>query len=213
MEADWPNVLDAVLNNPDRQASWHFSILRDGTLYQHYEIEDICWHCGLPGDERRDTSLIGNITLVGEEHEGYAGEPLTLAAKTTTIQLTADLRMLCPIPEPPELRKNLWEHNWLSSTACPSGRIPWAEIIPALEENHMPLTDADKQWINEAVNNQLKTLQTGMLTNIATNADLRMTVIMRAIAADDAKAAQILGVTPADIAKAVADEQARRLQA
>ena len=76
----------------------------------------------------------------------------------------------------------------------------------------MPLTDADKQWINEAVNNQLKTLQTAMLTNIATNADLRMTVLLRAIAADDAKAAQILGVTPADIAKAVADEQARRLQ-
>ena len=114
-------------------------------------------------------------------------------------------------------KATLFEHHEMtaygaSPTACPSGRIPWAEIIPALEEDHMPLTDADKQWINEAVNNQLKTLQTAMLTNIATNADLRMTVLLRAIAADDAKAAQILGVTPADIAKAVADEQARRLQ-
>jgi len=101
MEGEWPGVIDAVIENPDRQASWHFTILRDGKLYQHYEIEDICWHCGQPGDERRDTSLIGNITLVGEEHEGFAGEALTLAQIATTTQLTADIRRLCGITDPP----------------------------------------------------------------------------------------------------------------
>jgi len=81
-----------------------------------------------------------------------------------------------------------------------------------LEEEDMALSDQDKQWINEAVDNQLKALQAAMLTNIATNADLRLAVVVKAIVDDDKVAAQILGVTPTDIAKAVADEQARRLK-
>ena len=73
-------------------------------------------------------------------------------------------------------------------------------------EDDMGLTLEAKQYLE-------KEMREFMLNNIATNADLRMAVILRAIVNDDAKAAQILGVTPADIAKAVADEQARRLQA
>jgi N-acetylmuramoyl-L-alanine amidase len=125
----------AVLDS-DRQASWHFSLPKAGPVrvYQHYELEDICWHCGLPGDMRHDTSLIGNITLIGEEHEGRLSEPLTPWQLENTILLSRELRARCPAigRRPPALRANLWEHNWLSSTACPSGRIPWASIIPAL---------------------------------------------------------------------------------
>lgn len=42
-----------------REASWHFTIDIDGTVYQHYPLEWIAWHCGGPGDRRADTSLIG----------------------------------------------------------------------------------------------------------------------------------------------------------
>jgi len=127
----------AVLDG-QRQASWHFSLPKSGPVrvYQHYELEDVCWHCGLPGDMRHDTSLIGNITLIGEEHEGRLSEPLTDWQLQNTILLSRELRARCPAMgrRPAALRTNLWEHTWLSATACPSGRIPWANIIAALNE-------------------------------------------------------------------------------
>lgn len=127
-----------VFTDPTRQASWHFTLPKQGPVraYQHYELEDICWHCGQPGDERRDTSLIGNMTLIGLEHEGRAGEPLTGWQVESTTMLSRDLRAVLPNygNAPPTLRRNMWEHGWLSNTACPSGRIPWAGIIAALQE-------------------------------------------------------------------------------
>lgn len=142
-----------VFTDPSRQASWHFTLPKQGPVraYQHYELEDITWHCGLPGDERHDTSLIGNITLIGEEHEGWAGEPLTPWQVENSIQLSQDIRAVCPAIGVPALRVNLWEHGWLSNTACPSGRIPWDTIIAELQEDTMALTDADIAKIVAAV--------------------------------------------------------------
>lgn len=134
-----------VLDGP-RQSSWHFTLPKQPPVrfYQHYHLEDICWHCGLPGDESSDTSLIGNITLFGEEHEGVAGEPLTAWQVENSTLLSLELRARCIKfrMNPPILRVNEWEHNWLSPapTACPSGRIPWMEIIArinAAEEGDM----------------------------------------------------------------------------
>ncbi|KKN31634.1 hypothetical protein LCGC14_0821830, partial [marine sediment metagenome] len=66
----------SVLDGP-RQVSWTFSIPKVGEPVQHYSLENIPWHAGLPGDRRQDTSLIGNLTLIGKEHEGVEGEPWT----------------------------------------------------------------------------------------------------------------------------------------
>jgi hypothetical protein len=129
------------LDRPDRQASWHFTIDHDGTAYQHYELEDITWHCGLPGDRRTDTSLIGNLTLIGIEHvdrkNGVQYPELTPAQLATSVRITAAIRQLCPrvAAHPPALRRNLFEHGWLSATACPSGLIPWTAKLAALEED------------------------------------------------------------------------------
>lgn len=131
----------------DREASWHFTVDTDGTIYQHYELEDICWHCGRAGDRRQDTSLIGNITLVGIEHvdriNGMQLSVLTNPQINSTVYITSEIRRLCPSvgSSPPTLRKNLWEHNWLSSTACPSGLIPWGTIIPMLEDDDMTIEE------------------------------------------------------------------------
>ena len=126
------------LDKLTRQASWHFTVCQDGNLYQHYPLESITWHAGLPGDRRQDTSLIGNLALVGVEHEGGGpntpGEPLTEPQLQATLRLTREIRRLCPSVGAPALRKNLWEHNWLSQTSCPSGRIPWPKF---LEEEDM----------------------------------------------------------------------------
>src|SRR3972149_4279096 len=63
-------------NNKYTWASWHFSIPKEGLARQHYPLEAITWHAGLPGDRRLDTSLLGNLTLIGEEHEDYPDNKL-----------------------------------------------------------------------------------------------------------------------------------------
>jgi len=146
------NPLFGELDRLDRRASWHFSIGYDGVVYQHYPLEAITWHCGVAGDRSLDTSLIGNATLIGEEHEGggpnHPGEPLTGVQERASIALSRAIREICPHvgAAPPALRQNLWEHNWLSQTSCPSGRIPWDRILAALQEDE-PMKDEDKAWV------------------------------------------------------------------
>ncbi len=144
----------SVLDGP-RQSSWTFSIPKVGEPVQHYSLEKITWHAGLPGDRRQDTSLIGNLTLVGKEHEGKVGEPWTENQIYWSAKIDVALRQLCPAfgANPPTLRLNQWEHNWLSATSCPSGRNPWQEKFALIneweKEDEMPLTQEDKQFIWE----------------------------------------------------------------
>ena len=145
------------LDKLERRASWTFTIDADGTVYQHFPLESITWHCGVLGDRSVDTSLIGNLTLVGEEHVDRIGgqmlEILTSAAQASSVRITKEIRALCPRvrANPPTLRRNLWEHGWLSWTACPSGLIPWGTIIPALtvEEDDMALSPAAEKGIED----------------------------------------------------------------
>ncbi len=116
----------SVLDGP-AQSSWTFSLPAVGEPIQHYSLEKIPWHAGLPGDRRHDTSLIGNLTLVGKEHEGVAGEPWTGNQTYWSARIDVALRELCPAfgANPPTRRLNMWEHRELSATSCPSGRNPW----------------------------------------------------------------------------------------
>ncbi len=136
----------AVLDGP-QQSSWHFTIAKDGKIFQHYPLESITWHSGLPGDRKTDTSLIGNLTLIGEEHEGVAGEPLTQAQFDSTLRISQFIRDNCPRVKanPPMLHKNLWEHRELTPTSCPSGRIPWGALIVGLEDDMALDPVADKE--------------------------------------------------------------------
>ncbi len=125
----------SVLDGP-RQSSWTFSLPKLGEPVQHYGLEKITWHAGLPGDRKQDTSLIGNLTLVGKEHEGVKGEPWTENQVYWSARIDVALRQLCPAfgAESPTLRLNQWEHNWLSATSCPSGRNPWPEKFRLINE-------------------------------------------------------------------------------
>jgi hypothetical protein len=132
----------SVLMGPE-QSSWTFSIPKVGEPIQHYSLKKIPWHAGLPGDRRQDTSLIGNLTLIGKEHEGAEGDPWTENQTHWSAKIDVACRALCPAfgANPPTLRKNMWEHRWLSATSCPSGRNPWQAkfaLISSLED-HMAL--------------------------------------------------------------------------
>ncbi len=145
----------SVLFGP-AQSSWTFSIPKVGEPVQHYPLKSITWHCGLPGDRRTDTSLIGNLTLVGKEHEGVAGEPWTENQLFWSTKIDVALRVLCPRfgANPLTLRLNMWEHNWLSATSCPSGRNPWEEKFARINEleDDMSLSVADWEKLNERFN-------------------------------------------------------------
>lgn len=101
--------------NGSAEVSWHFSVMYDGAVFQHYELDASPWHAG---------SKARNVTLIGVEHEGRKGEPLTPAQVKSSVALTrwvarqGGWRM--------ERHKTLFEHNEVSSTSCPNGRIPWS---------------------------------------------------------------------------------------
>ena len=116
----------AVLAGP-REASWHFFVCKDGTVYQHVDSANIAWTNG---------SFEANKKFWGIETEGVAGEPLTDPQFESLALLVKWL--LGPLPA---IRgKTLWEHNEMTAygaqpTACPSKRIPWTRLIAALEDD------------------------------------------------------------------------------
>ena len=120
------------LMNPDRRASWTFSLLKDGRRIQHYPIRSVTWHGG---------SRAANEKFVGIEHEGGFSphdEPLTPIQFKALVELLAWLGDEFGWTEWTR-QVTLWEHNeqtrfGSAPTACPSGRIPWASIITELEK-------------------------------------------------------------------------------
>jgi N-acetyl-anhydromuramyl-L-alanine amidase AmpD len=111
----------AVLGDSARRASWHFSVLRDGRVLQHFDSRAVAWHCG---------SRAWNARTIGIEHEGGfepADEPLTPPQLASSVALVRWLAAQHGFA----LRRGdgLWEHREVTPasdpTACPSGRIPW----------------------------------------------------------------------------------------
>lgn len=138
-EGGWGGI-HSVLSG-SRQASWHFTVGYD-RVEQHYPISAHCWHAG---DTDNDGGVAANIDLVGIEHLGVAGEPLT----PYQVKMTVEISRFCAKQSgrsryerfdgwsPDE--RGLWllvEHNEVSNqpTDCPSGRVPWASILQQLEE-------------------------------------------------------------------------------
>lgn len=123
------------LDRLDRQASWHFSVAKNGDVYQHIDTENISYASGSYEANRRFWSI---------EHEGRAGEPLEPPQRVATTGLMGWLLGLKDLA--PVRRQTLHEHNEMTAfgaaaTACPSNRIPWNTIIPAIEEDQdMSLT-------------------------------------------------------------------------
>lgn len=140
-------MLDLIAD-PDNSKSWVFSIFNEGPPYQHYAIEDICWTSDGPEN---------NTKYIGMEHEGRKAEPLMANQLHWTIEISKAIRELCPkvAANPPTRRVNLWEHRELpgTSTACPSGRIPWAEIITALEVDMSCFTPDEKNLVLQRLKN------------------------------------------------------------
>jgi hypothetical protein len=113
------------------QHSWHLTNIFDGRVYQHYPFTARTWH-----------ATAGNQEYVGVENEGdYPKEPTLTEAQirssTRFIKEISDWKGWVP-SRTGNATQTLWEHGevpWLggSGTSCPSGRIPWDEILRRLQ--------------------------------------------------------------------------------
>lgn len=119
------------LDKPERQASWHFTLALDGTLYQHYPLTASCWASG---------NFEANTRYCAMESEGVAGTPLNDAQVATARRLLTGLGYV-------ERGVNIWEHNEVATrwepnsggTACPSGR--YSTLYAAMEGDEMSAED------------------------------------------------------------------------
>jgi hypothetical protein len=106
------------LDNPERRASWHYSVCQNGDVYCHADDEVQTWHAG----------SARNNDLIGIEHEGGLNpydEPLTPAQLAASVALVCWLAQAHGFSTKP--REGMFEHNWVSGapTACPSHRVPF----------------------------------------------------------------------------------------
>lgn len=137
----WRSELKRLVQDVNRRASWCFSVLTDGTIWQHYPVDSWLWHSG---DTDDDGGVKGNMELGSIEEEGLAGTPLNekqVASTVRVIQFQARYfgrdESYARYPVMPSDGWTLAEHNQISNafTACPSGRIPWEDILELLKED------------------------------------------------------------------------------
>lgn len=128
---------------PGEEASWLATVLTDGTIWQHYELEQPTWTSG---------NEMANRLGVAVEHENIAGN---LGARTTDAQVQADahifkeVQKLCPNLRDPILGQGFQEHRLVApgSTSCPNDRIRWNDIAALLSA---PIEEDDMELIRTA---------------------------------------------------------------
>lgn len=133
-EGTWPGMRSVLSGT--RKSSWHFSNLKDGTLYQHYSLDVVAWH-----------ARGGNTANFGVENEGFKGEDLTTAQVKNLVGITAWAKKECGWGKLSRVQpgRNLWEHNEISPTECPSDRIPWAKVIKRAQSDDGMPTKAERK--------------------------------------------------------------------
>lgn len=167
-EGYWVTLLDLVHNGP---VSWFASNLKDGRCFQHYSVFAQTWTSG---------AGFPNNNFNAWENEGVAGEPFTQRQTDNCVKIIRELSELGAwTPRRPltfnDKAATLYEHKecvrWgADSTACPSGRVPWNDILIALDEGeddmalelkvtHVPgagvrlyaLGQGEPRWISDPV--------------------------------------------------------------
>lgn len=109
------------LADPTIELSWHFSIDLDGNIYQHYDTTAQCWH------SRQVNGLYGGIEIEGKLDPDGLETDAQVAAHVKLIKWWSSMEGWIPIKI-----LTLFEHNQFVATACPQGRIRWADIMKGL---------------------------------------------------------------------------------
>lgn len=168
------------LARSDRRAQWHFTVYMDGLVEQHHPLSAILAHAADWGSDNDGANANGELIAI--EHEGVAGQPLTVKQREASVALVKWIAEQGGWEPSRTTNKTLWEHRELSDTgtSCPSDRIPWAyytvRIAPVqkppkltalsgastlVSALFMALTGGkDVSWANESVKYEGSTLGT-----------------------------------------------------
>ncbi len=116
-------------------ASWHFTVDRDGNIFQHLELTDGGYHAGIPNTAPNPTWELWrghgqnvNTYTVGVEHEGFSGTALSPAQAEASRSLC---RWLAEVLGFPYERKHFPAHADIDLVNRPNDWNP-----PALREEH-----------------------------------------------------------------------------
>ncbi len=154
-------VAIAMFQNPLLQVSAHFLFPKVGKPVQMVDSNDAAWHAAghikndpLPGGP--GVGSVANLFFHGFEFEGgppgNLSEPLTANQVAWGVRVTLWLREAHKSRRIYVLKETEWQHNWVTATACPSGRIPWARILGMLK---LPAEEDDMAKLIEAPDGKL----------------------------------------------------------
>lgn len=128
-------------------ASWHFTVARDGRVWQHLNLDDGGYHAGIGAGAPTPTWRLWmghqfnvNSYTIGIEHEGFSGEPYPLVQQRASAKLTA---WLCETLGIPADRDHLIGHNEIdvvNRRLDPGPTWGWAQYLE-LVEDHMGISE------------------------------------------------------------------------
>ena len=144
--------------------SWHYSIGRDGTVYQHLDHKHGGYHGGITSAKARDypprwrlwrgASINVNHYTIGIEHEGLAGQPFTAAQAKASIELCLWLADLFewPVDEdhfPPHAAVDLRDRpNDFNIPALRPGHYAQLKAAAQVEDKDKPMTPEERKELD-----------------------------------------------------------------
>ena len=162
----------ARFSNPAQKASTHFMIRQTGEIIQYVDTANTAWANGVCNrfggpdpqvpwlPDYYNKRLGPNYVTISVELEGGAEpnvrEPLTPPQYIGLRRLTANVLEEEGLGT--ALRHvNLLEHNQITATACPSGRVPWHRLI---SDEKAEEEEDNMAWIAKVANGQKRYLVT-----------------------------------------------------
>lgn len=137
-------------------ASWHFTVARDGRVWQHLALTDGGYHAGIGASAPNPTwtgwrghGVNVNHYTIGIEHEGFSGDPYPKAQQEASAKLTA---WLCETLGIPADRDHVVGHNEIdivNRKLDPGPTWGWAQYL-ALVEANMGISEEQLKTILDA---------------------------------------------------------------
>ncbi len=177
--------------NGHQGASWHFTVGRDGKVYQHLRFVDGGYHAGIGAEKptpswklwRGYATNVNNYTI-GIEHEGFTGEPFPDAQIEASAALA---RWLCEYFGFPADRDHIVGHYEIDRRDRPNDpgpTFPWERYMRLAQQAETEEELMTKEQIEEIVAAKVaETLNArGFESNFAESVTRRFDAIHDAIA-------------------------------
>lgn len=166
------STINVVMGPPSNNRSVTGLIHYDGTLTQFYSVHRSPWANG---------NKQANLRYKGFEFEGGGywpgtnipnfSEPWTEKQKVAGARILTDMLIANHLPL--VRKETLREHNEFFPTACPSGRVPWVQLVDMATE--VPIVhkwvSGDQQGGLERVGQQMFIWNNGLAGNCIGNYD------------------------------------------